>query len=238
VDVYLVPAGRDHHVLYCEPAGEPAGESVAPQAPSARGIWRRLYDGFNSVLAVLEREHERADHEAGSAAVVPPPAGLWPRLRSRGLRWLAEHVAEQRVLWRLQGRTDVRVFHPDDLDSARALALIHESLRADASRHGRWLGLDAVLLLLALPLTPLPGPNVLGYYFAFRVVGHFLSIRGARQGLGHVTWDVQSSHPLGELSGIDRLPVAEQTVLVRRVAGELGLTRLPRFFERTIAARE
>ncbi len=28
-----------------------------------------------------------------------------------------------------------------------------------------------------------PGPNVLAYYFAFRMVGHFFSLRGARQGL-------------------------------------------------------
>jgi hypothetical protein len=228
MDVYLVPAGGDRHVLYCEPAGEPA----APRAPSARGIWRRLYDGFASVLAALEREHDRAPEDSHSPA--PAPSGLWSRLRSRAIRWLAERVAEQRVLWRLQGRTDVRAFHPDDLDSARALAVIHQSLRAEASRHRRWLGLDTICLLFSLLLTPVPGPNLLGYYFAFRVVGHLLSIRGARNGLRHVTWDLKSSRPLAELAGLDRLPSAERAELVRKIAGELGLPRLPRFFERTL----
>jgi Mitochondrial K+-H+ exchange-related len=231
VDVYLVPAGRDHHVLYCEPAGEPP----APPAHGTRGIWRRLYDGFNRVLAAIEHEHEGAPGDADGTAAA---SGVWSRLRSRVLGWLAGRVAEQRVLWRLQGRTDVRAFHPDDLEPTRALAFVHDSLRKDASRHRRWLGLDGVLLVFSLLLTPVPGPNLLGYYFAFRVVGHVLSIRGARQGLGRVRWDLQSSRPLGELTGIERLPVAERTDVVRRVAGELGLTRLPRFFERTLADRE
>jgi hypothetical protein len=225
-----VPAGRDHHALYCEPGGEAA----TPMARSTRAVWRRLYDGFNTVLAALEREHERADHEADPARPAPPPTGLWPRLRSRALRWLAERVAEERVLWHLQGQTDVRAFHPDDLDGPRALAVIHEVLRADSNRHWRWLGLDTVFLLLSLLLTPVPGPNVLGFYFTFRVVGHLLSIRGARQGLRQVTWSLRPSRPLARLTGLDRLPGAERAELVREVAGELGLPRLARFFERTL----
>jgi hypothetical protein len=232
MDVYLVPAGHDRHVLYCDPAGEPA----APRAHSTRAVWRRLYETFNSALAAIEREHEPAPADADS--VMPAPSGFWSRLRSRVLRWLAERVAEQRVLWRLQGRTEVRAFHPDDLDGTRALAVIHQNLRADASRHRRWLGLDTVLLLFSLLLTPVPGPNLMGYYFTFRVVGHFLSIRGARQGLTHVTWDLQASRPLGELTGLDRLPIDDRTELVRRVAGELGLARLPRFLDRTLTGRE
>ena len=40
-----------------------------------------------------------------------------------------------------------------------------------------------VLLIVSGVLALVPGPNVLAYYFAFRVVGHWLSMRGARQGL-------------------------------------------------------
>jgi hypothetical protein len=138
------------------------------------------------------------------------------------------------VLWRLQGQQRVRAFHPDGLDRAGALATIHQSLRTDSRRHWRWLGLDTILLLLSLLLTPLPGPNLPGFYFTFRVVGHVLSIRGARQGLAHVGWDLEGSPPLGELAGAARLPPAERARVVRSVAERLGLPRFPRFCERVL----
>ncbi len=224
MDVYLVPAGPSRHVLYCEPAGDAAG----PPFRGTHAVWRRLHEAFRRVLAAVEREHERA-HSMPS-----PPAGLLPRLRARGLRWVSERVAEQRVLWHLQGQHRVRAFHPAALDDAGALSAIHESLRADSDRHGRWLVLDAVFLLVSLVLTPLPGPNVPGYYFTFRVVGHFLSVRGARHGLRQVAWDLQPSEPLDELVGLERLPSAQRGALVHAIAEKLGLPRLARFVERTV----
>lgn len=226
MDVYLVPIGPDRYELYCEPADEPS----APAVDRTPRIWRRLQDKFSVVLATVEREQDRAQQGA------PAPAehdGFLSRLRVRGLRWLAERVAEQRLLWRLRGQHAVRAYFPSFIDDARALEIIRRSLSADADRHLRWLVVDAIGLLFSLPLTPLPGPNVLGYYFTFRVVGHFLSARGARQGLRQVTWDLQASAPLGELAGLERLPADERASRVRAIADQLGLSRLARFFERT-----
>jgi hypothetical protein len=227
MDVYLVPAGPDRHVLYCEPAGEHARSDDG----GGRGVWRRLLDAFARVLAAVEREHDPADDGGAAASSLQ---GLLPRLRSRILRWMAERVADQRVLWRLQGQTRVQVFHPDGLDPAVALAAIHQGLRAESRRHGGWLGFDSVCLLLSLLLIPLPGPNLLGYYFAFRVVGHVLSLRGARQGLRRVTWDLEASRPLGRLAGAASFPPVERARIVRSVADQLGLPRLPKFCERVL----
>ena len=80
---------------------------------------------------------------------------------------------------------------------------------------------------------PFPGPNVLGYYFSFRIVGHLLAIRGARQGLKVVTWDLQPSDLLADLGRLEHLPEAERAPRVHAIAQELGLPRLARFFERT-----
>ena len=224
MDVYLVPAGPDRYVLYCEPAGDHAESG----GNAGRGAWRRIHASFLQVLAFVEREHDSAPDESA------PPQGLLSLLRSRALRWLAERVAEQRVLWRLQGQTLVRAFHPDALDQAGALSAIRQSLRADLRRHVGWLVLDSVLLLLSLLLTPIPGPNMLGYYFAFRVVGHVLSIRGARQGMGRVAWDLEGSPPLGELAGAARLAPVERERVVRSVADRLRLPRFPKFCERIL----
>ncbi len=225
MDVYLVPAGLDRHVLYYESAAERA----APGQAFGRGVWRRLYDGFVKVLAVVEREQDPA-HDAGAPASVRP--GLMLRLRSRVLRWLAERVADQRVLWRLQDQQRVRAFHPDLIDATEAGAAIRRILQDHSRRHAKLLGLDTFCLLVSLLLAPLPGPNLLGYYFAFRVVGHVLSIRGARRGLSRVVWDLEASPPLSELAGATRLSGAERARLVRTVADQLALPRLPKFCER------
>jgi hypothetical protein len=222
VDVYLVPIGRGRHALYCEPVEE---EGVV-QAASGRTFWRRWLDRFSEVLAAVEREHD-APH-----ASAPRPDGFWPRLRSRVMRWMAEKVAEQRLLWRLRGRTQVRAFHPEGMDDARALSIVRGALTADFNRHKWWMVVDLVGGTLSLALTPIPGPNLVGYYFTFRIVGHFLALRGARHGLREVRWNLEPSGPLARLAAADALDSEPRTDLVRAIAAELGLPRLPRFCER------
>ena len=71
-------------------------------------------------------------------------------------------------------------------------------------------------------LVLVPGPNFVAYYFAFRMVGHFLSLRGARHGLAVVQWTAKESAPLTQL----RAAIA--------LDGEaLKLEHLARFFERS-----
>jgi hypothetical protein len=226
MDVYLVPVGPRRFELYCESDAEPAPER--PEGTS--GLWRRWYEKFTAILAAVEREQD------GSRAVPRAsagPGGLASRLRARGLRWIAERIAEQRLLWRLRGQTKVRAFFPSHVDAASALEIIRETLERDSNRHLRWLAVDAVGGLFSLLLVPFPGPNLPGYYFTFRLVGHLLAIRGARQGLRAVSWDLQSSALLGELVRLDHLPQAARAQRVREVAAELGLPRLARFLERT-----
>ena len=80
-----------------------------------------------------------------------------------------------------------------------------------------------------------PGPNVVAYYFAFRLVGHYLSMRGARQGLSGVTWRNEGSAPLAELRRAIALEPAARDQRVQDVAGRLKLEHLASFFARTAA---
>jgi hypothetical protein len=225
MDVYLVPGGPNRFELYCESAAEPAPQ----RTDGTSGLWKSLHAKFTEVLAAIEREQ---DSLPSTPAAPAAPAGLMRRLRLRGVRWIAERVAEQRLLWRLRGQTAVRAFFPAGIDPAAAHATIRANLDRESRRHLRWLVIDTVGGLFSLLLMPLPGPNMLGYYFAFRIVGHLLAIRGARQGLRVVSWDLQPSDLLAELSRLEHLPETERASRVRAIAQALGLPRLARFFER------
>ena len=104
------------------------------------------------------------------------------------MSWVAERVAEQRLLWRLRGKTEVVASHPDDVSFDVILPIARRTLQKDHDRHRIWLVVDLVLLVGSGVLALVPGPNFLAYYFAFRVVGHWLSMRGAAQGLHRVRW--------------------------------------------------
>lgn len=227
MDVYLVPVGPDRYQLYCESIAE-----GAPEMPvEGSGLWRRLSARFTTMLTAIEREHERIERSRAAARLRRRKG--WPaRLRMRVVRWLAEKVAEQRLLWHLRTEREVCALHPVGLDNDRAMAIIRGNLSSDFGRHRWWLAANTLAGIGSLALMPLPGPNVIGFYFAFRIVGHFLSVRGARQGLDVVRWRLRESAPLAELAASFRLPPAERRPVVVEVSRQLGLRRLPRFFER------
>ena len=149
------------------------------------------------------------------------------------MRWVAESIAEQRLLWQLRGKDAVLLVYPDDVTEAQARQLLKRSLQRDWERHRFWLIVDSFGAAGSALLILLPGPNFLGYYFVFRLVGHFLSLRGARQGLVRVTWTVEASRPLSVLrTMIGEAPDARAD-RVRDVASTLKLEHLASFFQRT-----
>ena len=81
-------------------------------------------------------------------------------------------------------------------------------------------------------LVLLPGPNVIGYYFAFRLVGHFLAWRGARRALDHITWQPTAEPALAELGALAALPREQRAERVAALAERLHLPRLTTFFDR------
>ena len=162
-----------------------------------------------------------------------PRRGWLGKARSRAMRWVAESIAEQRLLWHLRGQSDAVLYHPDDIDGATATALLRKQLGRDLDKHQFWLIFDALGLLVSFILVPIPGPNLFLYYFAFRVVGHYLSLRGARQGLNVTAWATQPRAPLTELRRAAALDPASREQHVNDIAVRLQLEHLATFFQRT-----
>ena len=67
----------------------------------------------------------------------------------------------------------------------------------------------------------------------FRVVGHYLSWRGARQALDAITWTNRPEPALAELGRLAALPRDARASRVEAIADALNLPRLAAFFDRT-----
>lgn len=221
MNVYLVPVTADRYELYCEVPDEPPD----PAAP-AEGFFGRLKHRFTEMLAEAERERHHGAPDRSEQ-------GWFGRAKARMLRWVAESIAEQRLLWHLRRQTAACLFFPDDMEEAAAVAFTRQELRRDFEKHRFWLIIDSVGFAASGLLFLVPGPNVVAYYFAFRMVGHYFSMRGARQGLDHVTWSSERSAPLTELRHALGLVGEERDRRVDSVAGALGLEHLAKFFART-----
>ena len=224
MDVFLVPVASDRYELYCEEPDEPQPHDAEPP----KGFVRRLVHRFRELLAEAERERRH-----GAAAGPDTPQRFTTRLRARIMRYVAESIAEQRLLWQLRGRTEAALVYPDDLTEPHAREILRRQLNRDFERHRFWLAIDSIGLVASGALMLLPGPNVVAYYFVFRIVGHFLSVRGARQGLAAVTWRTQASTPLSALRGMVGIAPDARADRVDEVATTLRLEHFAAFFQRT-----
>lgn len=222
-----MPIGPDRYELYCEVALDPDLGAAPPT-----GIIGRLRYRFSEMLrAAEERQHRHAnpDEERGK--------GWIARLHNRLMAWVAERIAEQRLLWKLRGETEALAMHPDDITFDQAQTLVHRMLQRDYDRHKLWLVVDTLGLVASAAFVLIPGPNLLGYYFAFRVVGHWLSMRGASQGLHRVAWSGRPCPPLTDLRRVSAMPPGEREHHVHAIAARLHLHRFPTFFERVALGR-
>lgn len=222
MDVYLVPVGADRYELYCEIPDD----SPEPSADAPPGFVRRMINRFREMVADAERERRQGTTDMASL-------GWAARLRAKTMRRVAESIAEQRLLWHLRSQTSARLFFPDDVEEAAASAELRQQLVRDFDKHRFWLAIDAVVFVASGVLVLVPGPNLLAYFFAFRLVGHFFSLRGAKQGLSGVLWQYEPSAPLTELRRVLALEPAVRVGRVDAVARMLRLEHLVSFFERS-----
>src|SRR5215208_2230704 len=102
MDVFVIPVGADRYELYCEQpvAGD---EPIEPETTGWIGRLRRKFGGL--VRAAEER------HRNGASAA--DAAQSWiGRIQDRAMAWVAERIAEQRLLWNLRSEKAATAAHP------------------------------------------------------------------------------------------------------------------------------
>ena len=223
MDVFLVPVGPDAHELYCELA-----DATPEPGTPAGGFFRSLVHRFREMLAAAERDRRARL----SGTHVEESGGWWGRMKARTLRWTAEAVAEQRLLWHLRRCQHAALGYPDDLPEPAARDALRAQLTRDYDKHRRWFIIDLLGFIGSGVFMLVPGPNVLAYYFAFRFVGHYLSMRGARQGLDVTAWRLCPREELREVRAAVATGGPERGERLRAIQARLHLEHLAAFVER------
>ena len=214
--VYLVPGGRSRYELYSE-APEPEVAETAPEGRVRRWVqraseqWRALVEGA---------QHGASDTRFG-------------RWCDRLVCVLAESIAEQRTLWALRAVDAASVLIPSSLTPEKARAIIMGTFAEARRYHLRGLVVDGLIFAATGLLAIVPGPNVLAYYFLFRVVGHLQSWRGARQGMDRIAWTFIPDAALAELAALVDQPRDARASRVEAIAERLNLPHLAAFFDRS-----
>ena len=219
MDVYLVPASSTRFCLYTEVA-TPA--DAADDSDDGKGWFDRFKASFRRAVDEAEKAEAGEIDDADRG-----------RLRRFITRKLAEAVAEQRLLWRIRHETDVCLLHPETVTAERALSLARAECEADYGRHRRWFWINSGLVAVTGPLLFfVPGPNLVSWYFTFRAVGHFLSMRGARRAVHDVVWTSEATPHLTAVAAALSLDAEGRAARMSAAGEALGLRRLAAFVER------
>jgi hypothetical protein len=219
MDVYLVPVGRDRFECYYEAPDE----DETDQPAEGQGFFARLRATFNEQL----KEAERARHQKS----IEEPKSFLGRVKKRSLRWMAERIAEQRLLWHLRRVGTATLHISAELPVERANAIMRESLKRDSDHHRNRMIPHTLVLIASGLVAIVPGPNLLAYLFTFTAVGHFLSWRGAANGLNNVAWTMAPAPALTDIHRAFALEPDQRHRLILEAAERLHMPKMARFVE-------
>jgi hypothetical protein len=167
--------------------------------------WRREGDDAESdaeppsgVRGWLDRK-SREIHDSLAGA----ETGVRGRLR-RLWEWLHRHVhPDEALLRRLRSSETITLRHPTTVTPDKARIVWHDFLARRRRHHLIWLGIDALASPLTIILAPLPGPNVVGYWFVYRSACHALALLGIHRARGgHATVACEPTAELPDAQGV------------------------------------
>jgi hypothetical protein len=221
MNVFLIPTTTsDRYELYYE-----AQDDEVVEASEGTGFLQRMKERFAEMLREAEEWRHRRHEQR------PEPVGMTAKLRRKVMGFVVERIAEQRLLWHLRKADNVCAQIPADLGEADAALVIRAMLKKDADHHLKWLMIDLALLIVSAPLVVIPGPNLPGFYFTFQVVGHLLSMRGAKHGMSGARWTYERNAELSELRAAMALAPPQRQRRFRELAQRMRLEHLATFLE-------
>ncbi|HEV7859867.1 MAG TPA: hypothetical protein VGO91_14720 [Pyrinomonadaceae bacterium] len=213
--VYLLRFDDERTIFYSEGPETPL-EDESAQTPARAGVrgW-------------AERKYRSLQTTINSAE-----SGVGLRMK-RAWEWLQQRASPDEALLRsLRNVEMIHLYHPSQIDAAEARNLWTNYLKGRRRHHSLWLVLNALVTPLTVLLAPIPGPNIIGYWFLYRAICHLLAVLGVRRALGEgIETEFLSSGVLDDL-----LEAGDEERL-SGVAERLDLKGLEAFMKRAARAR-
>jgi hypothetical protein len=142
--------------------------------------------------------------------------------------WLQKFIpVDEAMIVRMRSAPAIEVHHPTSVSEEEVRALWQTYLAGRQRWHFPWLVIDALISPMTIVLAPLPGPNVVGYWFGYRAIRHLLAVLGLRRARsGRV---VTTFHPHGPLDH----PIGDDAhAWTRRTDLDVDADELKAFLER------
>jgi Mitochondrial K+-H+ exchange-related len=161
VKVYLLLVNDEEFFFYSDDSEADESREDDPAPPS--GVLGGLQERWH--------RFQKAFHEADAGVA------RWTR---RSWDWLHSLTRpDESMLVRLRTTRRIDLDHPASRNGADVARIWHDYLARRWRAHAVCLSYNALIAPLALALLwPLPGPNLIGYWFAYRAVHHWLILRG------------------------------------------------------------
>jgi hypothetical protein len=165
VKIYLLSIDRRRFFFYADesepPDDRPEGGAPAGERPTGLRGW--FSDRWHRIQSVWDHSEARAV--------------LWTR---RAWDWMHSWVhPDESMLSRLRSARRIELHHSSARDPGQVRKLWGEYLNHRWWRHILWMSANGLVAPPALAtLWLLPGPNVIGYWFAYRAIHHALIVCG------------------------------------------------------------
>ena len=137
-------------------------------------------DSSNSPSGVLGWFHVRYSRFRSAWQHADSGALLWMR---QTWDWLHTWVhPDETMLARLWSARKIELLHPASRHEDEVRAIWADYLRTQSWRHLFWLSCNGIIApVTIITLWILPGPNLIGYWFAYRAIHHSLVVWGIRK---------------------------------------------------------
>ena len=162
----------------------------------------------------------------------PPAATDTPVRRAlsharRSYEWLSGRRRRRELLLKSLGQIErVRIHHPSAMSEAQVRSAYGGLIQAAIAKHGKWMIANAAAVPVSVPLSLIPGPNLLLGYLAWRSVIHYQS-RKAGQRATELPIDFAPETVLSELTDfLQRRILFRRKRKIRKLGEELGLANL------------
>jgi hypothetical protein len=167
VKIYLLSIDERRHFFYADEseASPEEGDEPGASGPPPAGLKGRLLDRYHRIKSAWDHSESRV--------------ARWTR---RTWDWLHSWShPDESMLVRLRSARRIDLHHPASRTGDEVRALWGDYLTHRWWRHLLWMVLNTLVAPFAGLLAILPGPNVIGYWFAYRAIHHTMIVWGIRR---------------------------------------------------------